>query len=849
ARSALAERLPGYMVPAAVVGVEALPVTVNGKLDANALPEPDYAAAAHRTPSSLTEEILAGIFAQVLGVERVGIDDSFFDLGGDSLSTMRLTAEINATLGADLPVRTVFEARTVAQLALRIGEERSDRGIDPLRLQPLVAVERPAVVPLSFAQNRLWVIDQLQGPSAVYNMAAALRCVGALDITALEAALADVVVRHESLRTLFTAPGGTPRQVVVSADQAEFGWHVTDASAWSPDELHRTLEVVARGTFDLATDIPLRMHVFRITDDEHVLVAVVHHIAADGWSLRPLVADLGTAYATRCAGQAPDWAPLPVQYVDYTLWQRAQFGDLHDDHSRVAAQLTYWENALAELPERLELPTDRPHPLIADMAGATVAVDWPAELQRQITRVARAHNATSFMVVQAALAALLSKLSASDDVAVGFPIAGRRDPALDDLVGFFVNTLVLRADVSGDPTFTELLTQVRTRSLEAFEHQDVPFEVLVERLNPTRSLAHHPLVQVMVSWQNFAGLSDPAAGSGLKGVDVTSVPLGTHTARMDLTFSLAERWTPAGAPAGIGGEVEFRTDVFDAETVDTLVDRLERVLAAMTADPTRELSSLSLLDDPERARLDEFGNMGALTGPPGDASIPELFAAQVERTPETVALTCERRSWSYAELDEASNRLAHLLADHGAGPGQTVALLFHRSAEAITAILAVLKSGAAYLPIDPALPHARIGFMLGDAAPVALITTADLAERLDGMDVAVVDVHDPVIDSLPVTARPMPAADDLAYLIYTSGTTGVPKGVAVTHRNVLQLVVPLGEQLPPAGVWSQWHSLAFDVSVWEIFGALLRGGRLVVVPESVARSPEDLHALLTAEDV
>ena len=277
-----------------------------------------------------------------------------------------------------------------------------------------------------------------------------------MDIAALQAALADVVARHESLRTLFIAPHGSPQQIVVPADQAEFGWHVTDASRWSPDRLHEALEAAARDTFDLATDIPLRMHVFRIADDEHVLVAVVHHIAADGWSLRPLVADLGTAYASRCAGQAPDWAPLPVQYVDYTLWQRAQFGDLHDGHSRVATQLSYWENALAGLPERLELPTDRSYPLIADMAGATVTVDWPAELQRQITRVAREHNATSFMVVQAALAALLSKLSATDDVAVGFPIAGRRDPALDDLVGFFVNTLVLRADVSGDPSFTEL---------------------------------------------------------------------------------------------------------------------------------------------------------------------------------------------------------------------------------------------------------------------------------------------------------------------------------------------------------------------------------------------------------
>ncbi len=346
-----------------------------------------------------------------------------------------------------------------------------------------------------------------------------------------------------------------------------------------------------------------------------MLVAVVHHIAADGWSLRPLVADLGVAYASRCAGQAPDWAPLPVQYVDYTLWQRAQFGGLDDTESRVAAQLAYWEKALAGLPERIQLPTDRPYPMLADLGGATVAVDWPAELHERVARVAREHNATSFMVVQAALAALLSRISASSDVAVGFPIAGRRDPALDDLVGFFVNTLVLRADLTGDPSFTELLTQVRARSLEAFEHQDVPFEVLVDRLNPTRSLTHHPLVQVMLAWQNFTGLTDPAGGSGLKGVDVTSVPLGTQSARMDLTFSLSERWTATGSPAGISGEVEFRTDVFDAETVATLTTRLHRLLSAMTADPAQPLSSVDLLDEPERARLDQLGHRAILTRP------------------------------------------------------------------------------------------------------------------------------------------------------------------------------------------------------------------------------------------
>ncbi|MGK2869936.1 MAG: amino acid adenylation domain-containing protein, partial [Mycobacterium sp.] len=851
ARAALAERLPAYMVPVAVIGLDALPITVSGKLDTRALPEPDYTAG--RAPETLTEEILAGIYAQVLGVERVGVDDSFFDLGGDSLSSMRLIAEINTALDVDLPVRAVFEAPTVAQLATRVGAGAPRR-------DPLVARERPAEIPLSFGQNRLWLVDQVQGPSSVYNMAAALRCSGPLDIAALQAAVTDVVTRHESLRTLFIAPNGTPQQVIVPAEAADFGWRVVDAGGWSPSRLHEALDTAAQYTFDLTTDIPMRVQLFRVAEDDHVLVTVLHHIAADGWSLRPLVADLGVAYAGRCVGAAPDWEPLPVQYVDYTLWQRAQFGDLQDGNSRIAAQLNYWEQTLAAMPERLELPTDRPHPLIADMAGDTVSVDWPAELQDQIARVSREHNATAFMVVQAALLALLSKITASSDVAVGFPIAGRRDSALDDLVGFFVNTVVLRADVSGDPSFADLLAQVRTRSLEAFENQDVPFEVLVERLNPARSLAHHPLVQVMLAWQNFTGLNNAAAGPGLKGVDVTSVPLSTQSARMDLTFSLAERWTATGAPAGIGGEVEYRTDVFDAATIDTLITRLERVLAATTADPDRPLSALSLLDDPERDRLDELGHRAALDGPPdAPVSLPELFADQVSATPDAVALTCARgersdgeygrRSWTYAQLDELSNRLAHRLSEDGARPGRTVALLLNRSAEAITAILAVLKTGAAYLPIDPALPPARIGLVLGDADPVIVLSTPELAAQVDGHPVSVLDLDDPALRAQPATALPVPSADDIAYLIYTSGTTGVPKGVAVTHRNVIGLLGSAGDDLAPDGVWSQWHSLAFDVSVWEIFGALLRGGRLVIVPDWVSRSPEDLHALLVAEHV
>ncbi|MGE2721064.1 amino acid adenylation domain-containing protein [Mycolicibacterium celeriflavum] len=846
-RAAVAERLPGYMVPAVVVMLESLPLTVNNKLDTRALPAPEYSDGnSYRAPTTAVEELLAGIYAEVLAVERVGVDDSFFDLGGDSLSAMRLVAAVNNGLDGDLSVRTVFEAPTVAQLAPRIGA-------DAVRLEPLTPLERPAAIPLSFAQKRLWFLDQLQGPSAIYNMAVALQLRGRLDVEALRQALTDVVGRHESLRTIFTMADGEPQQQVLSAEQADLAWQVVDATGWSTDELREVINTAASRPFNLASEIPMRAQLFRVADDEHVAVAVVHHIAADGWSIAPLMRDLWLAYASRSAGYDPDWAPLPVQYVDYTLWQRDQFGDLDDPGSRIADQLAFWDDALAGLPERLQLPTDRPYPAVADHRGDRVAVDWPAELQQRVAQVAREYHTTSFMVVQAALAALLSKVSASTDVAVGFPIAGRRDPSLDELVGFFVNTLVLRVDLAGDPTVAELLNQVRARSLAAYEHQDVPFEVLVERLNPVRSLAHSPLIQVMLSW-HFAGQSfGPTASLDLGELQIDPLPADTHTARMDLTFGLAERWTESGEPAGIGGDVEFRTDVFDAASIEVLVARLRRVLEAITHDQGARLSSLDVLDAGEHARLYGWGNRAALSQQSSvSSSIPELFADQVALSPEAVAVSCDGRSLTYAELDAASSNLARALIVAGVGRGDRVGMLLPRSVDAVLAMLAVLKCGAGYVPMDPAHPEARITFVLGDAAPVAVVTTADLRSRVDDRGVRVINIDDLTLDSDSVAADVLsaPSPDDVAYVIYTSGTTGVPKGVAVPHRNVVQLLDTLDADVELAGqAWTQCHSLAFDFSVWEIWGALLRGGRVVIVPDAVVRSAEELLSLLVSEQI
>ncbi|WP_156737706.1 non-ribosomal peptide synthetase, partial [Mycobacterium sp. E735] len=508
ARAALAGRLPGFMVPSAVVVMAALPLTVNGKLDTRALPAPEYSDASRfRAPVTAVEEVLAGAFAQVLGLERVGIDESFFDLGGDSLSAMRLVTAINKSLKAGLSLRALFDAPTVALLAPHLNDDGAER-------EPLVAGDRPAVLPLSFAQSRLWFLEQWRDRAATYNMPTAFWISGPLNVEALGAALDDVIGRHESLRTIFPDTDGVPFQRVLPARSGM--WQGGDAAVASLPEqdIPAALTALAGHRFDLSTDIPIRVRVYSVGPERHVIGIVLHHIAFDGLSLAPMVRDISVAYRARERGQPPDWRELPVQYADYTLWQRAQFGDLDAGSGPIGRQLAFWEDALAAMPERLVLPTDRPYPVVADQCGATVAVEWPAGLQQRVRAVARECNATSFMVVQAALAVLLSRLSASSDVVLGFPTAGRDDPALDELVGFFVNTLVLRLDLTGNPTVAELLNQTREKGLAALEHRDVPFEVLVERLNPVRSLAHHPLVQVMLAWQSLAGAGGVDGGFG-----------------------------------------------------------------------------------------------------------------------------------------------------------------------------------------------------------------------------------------------------------------------------------------------------------------------------------------------
>ncbi len=848
-RAHAAGRLPDYMVPSAFVVLEALPLTVNGKLDRAALPAPDYAAAAGdgRGPQTAVEEIVCGLFAGVLGLDRVGPDDDFFALGGHSLLAVRLASRVRAVLSVEVPVRALFAAPTPAALAAWLGQA------GPARLALTVRL-RPERVPLSFAQQRLWFIAQLEGPSPVYNNPVAVRLEGELDPAALEAALADVIGRHEVLRTIFPAVDGEPCQQVI--ERTELGWALP-VTAVAEGELSQAVAVEAARPFDLMAEVPVRARLLAVAADVHVLVVVIHHVATDGWSTGVLARDLSVAYAARLAGRPPEWAVLPVQYADYAMWQRELLGNEDDPGSLLSAQVAWWRDALADLPSELVLPADRPRPPVPSHRGNTVPLAVPAQVQAGLAELAREQGVTLFMVVQAALAVLLSKLGAGEDIPVGTPVAGRADEALDDLVGFFINTLVLRTDVSGDPEFTGLLARVREYWLGALDHQDVPFERLVEMLAPERSLARHPLFQVSLTVQNNA----PVA-LALPGLRAAAMPAGTGAARFDLEVSLGEVRDEQGQPAGLRGVVSAAADLFDAVTAEAVSGWFVRVLAAVAAHPGVSVRHLQVLTEVERAQiLSEWGGAAPTSMP--EVTLAELFAAQAGLTPDAVAVASEGVQVSYAWLDAAAGRLAGVLVAAGVGPESVVAVVMDRSVELVIAMLGVLQAGAAYLPVDPGYPAERIAFMLADASPAVAIVSAAAAREVPALTGVTVLMEDGTggwllagsvgkhsVDAGPGAGRALVPAHP-AYVIYTSGSTGVPKGVAVTHASVAALFAGTREWFGFGGgeVWSWFHSFAFDFSVWELFGALLQGGRVVVVPFAVSRSPQEFAGLLVRQAV
>ncbi|MFD8854457.1 amino acid adenylation domain-containing protein, partial [Streptomyces sp. NPDC059604] len=845
----LRERLPDYMVPSAFVALEALPLTPNGKLDRKALPVPDAGPSlTGRPPRTPQEEILCGLFAEVLGLPAVGVDDSFFDLGGHSLLATRLLSRIRSVLGAELEVRQLFEAPTAARLAgVLLGSGRARAA--------LRRAERPDRVPMSFAQRRLWFLHRLEGPSATYNMPLTLRLTGTPDVEALRLALGDLVVRQETLRTVFPDVDGTAHQLVLDAASATPELRIAHVGA---DETHSALTEAARHAFDLSAEPPLRTHLFVVdprdgAPREHVLLLVLHHVAADGWSMAPLARDLATAYAARCTGREPQWSGLPVQYTDYTLWERDLLGDEGDPDSLISRQLHYWSGALAGLPERLDLPTDRPRPAVASHAGDVLDFSVEPELHRALQELTRERGASLFMVLQAGLGALLTRLGAGTDVPLGALVAGRNDEAVEELVGFFVNTLVTRVDTAGNPTFGELLDRVRETDLAAYAHQDVPFEHLVERLNPVRSAAHHPLFQVMLALQNA-----PEVAFELPGLQARVERIDTGTSRFDLTFSVSERHTDSGTAAGIDGFVEYRTDLYDRATVRTLVDRWLRLLAAAVADPGRRIGELPVLREEEYVTT-----LAAAEGTRSGVramTLPGLYEEQARRTPGRTALVCGRTRLTYRELHRDANALAHELIGRGVGPETVVALSMPRSADLVVALLAVAKAGGAYLPVDPEYPAERIALMLDDAAPHLVLTTEAVAARLPGQaprmilsDAILAGVRSsrPATDPTDTDRQQPLRLDHPAYLIYTSGSTGVPKGALVTHRGLAALATTQQERfgLGEDSRVLQFASASFDAMVMELLMALTTGGALVVPREGGLLAGDELAGTLTAERI
>ncbi|QIS21063.1 amino acid adenylation domain-containing protein [Nocardia terpenica] len=735
------DRLPEFMMPAVIVVLDGLPLTPSGKVDRRALPAPRFAGSDYRAASTPAEQIVVTVFAEVLGVDRVGVDDDFFALGGHSLSATRVASRVAGAMGIEVGVRDVFEAPTPARLAWTLTERTAEA--DP---RPALAVwERPERVPLSFAQWRMWFINQLEDASAAYNMPMVLRLSGPVDADALAAALADVVARHESLRTVFPDEDGVPYQRILPADEAV---PVLEARTVESGELEHAVTHLVRGGFDLAARPPLRVALLRTDSGDQVLALVVHHIAADGWSVAPLLRDLSTAYEARRSGHTPQWLPLPVQYADYTLWQRAVLGAESDPGSVLAAQFRYWERELAGAPQPIRLPLDHPRPPVASNRGDTVDFTVDAALRDAVYRLAHDRRMTVSMVMQSALAVLLSHLGAGADISIGGPIAGRTDEALHDLIGFFVNTWVLRVDLSGNPRLEQVLDQVRDKALTGYENQDAPFERLVELLHPTRSRAYHPLFQVSFALQN-----NLLPELRLADLGVEHIPTATGSAKFDLHIDLIEMPVTDDAPQEMAGRIEYATDLFERATVDDIAARYLRLLRAITTDPSCRIAGIDLLSDDERKQLLTRGNSSDRAR--DTASITEMFARQVAASPESVAVVCDDVQLTYRELEARADRLARVLIDRGVGPDIVVAIAMRRSPDLIVALLATLRAGGAYLPIDPDYPAHRIEFILTDAAPRLILTTTDTTLPTGGRAVDVLELDTP--DTARLSARPLPA--------------------------------------------------------------------------------------------
>ncbi|MFZ2177037.1 MAG: amino acid adenylation domain-containing protein, partial [Rhodococcus sp. (in: high G+C Gram-positive bacteria)] len=791
-----AGRLPRYMVPTTVVVLDALPLTVNGKVDRAALPAPQLPPST-RPPRTPVEHLVADAVAEILGVTDVGADADFFALGGNSLSATRVVSRLAAVSGLRIGVRDLFDRPTVAALAALIEQGGDQR-------PPLVAEHNDQPAPLAYAQQRLWLLNRVDPESPAYNVAFAVEFDGNLDALALTAALTDVIERHAVLRTVFPDTESGPVQQVLPAS-VEFV--VGD-------------DLAVRG-FDLTTEAPLRLALSEEAPGRHTLTVVLHHIAVDGLSFGPLIRDFAIAYEARTSGHAPDWTPLPIHYTDFARWQRRVLGDAADPRSRMRRELDYWTSALDGLPALLPLPTDRPRPGTDRLTARQVPFRVPAELQGELESIARQQNSTPFMLLHAALAVLLSKLTGAQDLAIGTPTSGRTDPALDDVVGMFVGTVALRSRIDPRAGFDELLASVRETDLAAFAHAEVPFELVVDAVAPARSTGHHPLFQVMLAYDNFDSVPDVT----LSGMNVRGREVGTGTSRFDLEISVREQ------DGGLDGVFVYPAELFDAATVEAWAGRLLRVLRAVVADVHVPVGAIDVLSESERAA--HVAGVIPAASSSAVSSLAELFEQRAVEQPDAAAVTFGDITLTYRELERRSAEVAAHLQASGVAAEDLVAIVLPRSIDLIVAILAVTRAGAAYVPIDVDYPAERIRYLLDDAKPALVLSAL------------------PAVSTSPPRSVNKYSRVGSAYVIYTSGSTGEPKGVLVTHANVLSLLANTRDEFGfgPGDVWTMFHSHAFDFSVWEMWGALTTGGRLVLVDHYLARSPREFADLLVDEGV
>ncbi|QEV05000.1 non-ribosomal peptide synthetase [Streptomyces prasinus] len=839
-RSYLRTRLPAYMVPAFIVDVDALPLMPNGKLDRRALPAPDETyTVSGRRPMNPQEEIVCELFAEVLGLAAVDPDDSFFDLGGHSLSATRLTNRIRSVLGLELPVRAVFEAPSVAALAKLLRD--AGRARPSLEPEP-----RPDLLPLSFAQRRLWILDQMEGPSPTYNIPLALRLTGSLSHEALQTALWDVVGKHEILRTIYSADEGVPCQVVLDSPQVR---PPLDKIKVVEAELSDTLTAASRQPFDLAVDCPWRASLFELDEKQHVLLLVVHHIAADGWSLAPLYRDLAAAYAARVAGEVPTWASLTAQYADYTIWQRQLLGSVDDPGSLLSQQLVYWRERLDGLPDELDLAADYARPPVASHIGDTSHFVIPDDLHSMLVAMGRDNQATLFMVLQAALATLLTRLGAGDDIVIGSPIAGRTDENLHDLVGFFVNTLVLRTDLNGNPSFQEVLKRVRGNVLGAYMNQDLPFEHLVEDLNPTRSLSRNPLFQVMLTVHNLDDLD-----LRMPGLSIAAEHVPSGISRTDLGFNFVERRSQGGEPDGMDAVIEYNTDLWSKQSIEDLGLRYLQVLRQAVMDPAQPAHQIQILSADERRELVE--SWTAVGIGEQESALPELFRTQVAQTPDTIAVQQGDETLTYQELDVRASHIARLLVVRGVRQEDVVAVALPRSIDLIASALAVMKVGATYLPLDIGYPAERVGLILKEAQPALLLTDSTAAApylpsafptvMLDDAEIVTALTEGAMSGAPPAMDFGHVSALTAACAVFTSGSTGTPKGVVLSHANVVNMATAHIEQLglKVGSRVLQTLSVAFDVAIADILMTLLSGATLVLADADTTMMGDELAHVL-----